>query len=181
MSLGKLQKLVMDREAWHAALHGIPKSWTRLNDWTETEINRGQCIRKVVHFGHWCNQGWRWRVWNGEGYESKSLVNEGTWSMAAEGTEYLVYWKTSNLFVRFSIAISKIFQSQYQPKFLAWWQCIHLCITFISASMAIAIPWTNGIWCTMHFFIPSLNFSSTWLEPHLQLSAFITVICIHAF
>ena len=35
MSLGELRELVMDREAWHAAIHGIAKNQTRLSDWTE--------------------------------------------------------------------------------------------------------------------------------------------------
>ena len=39
VNLSELRELVMDREAWHAAIHGVANSWTRLRDWTKLELN----------------------------------------------------------------------------------------------------------------------------------------------
>ena len=51
MSLGKLQELVVDREAWRAAVRGVEKSWTRLSD----TVGRMSHLRHPLSLSvHWC-------------------------------------------------------------------------------------------------------------------------------
>ena len=52
MGLGKLQELVMDREAWSAVIHGVAKSRTQLSDWTELNPKMALDSFLVQHCQH---------------------------------------------------------------------------------------------------------------------------------
>ena len=77
MSLGKLQKLVMDREAWRAAVHGITNSRTQLSDWTKLNWTER----------HLCRYGWalmslltlRLWEWPGQGITSMLYLMRHNW------------------------------------------------------------------------------------------------------
>ena len=64
MGLGRLQQLVMDREAWCAVVHEVTKSWTRLSDWTDLNwtgvgmlgnvapLTENNCVKLTLEFHH---------------------------------------------------------------------------------------------------------------------------------
>ena len=53
MNLGELREMVMDREAWRAAIHGVAKSRTRLTDWTELNWQQLETLNPVQTLGSW--------------------------------------------------------------------------------------------------------------------------------
>ena len=58
VNLSELQELVMDREAWRAAIHGVAKTWTRLSDSTEHLVLTVSLLTSIVHMS--------WDIRNGE-------------------------------------------------------------------------------------------------------------------
>ena len=103
MNLSRLRELVMDREAWHAAVHGVPKSQTRLSYWTELIKH----THRNIHFYSWkgwevswkgLNHLWKlmssllWLIWKIE-LISKSWRNKNNFTHARNGCPHLTSTK----------------------------------------------------------------------------------------
>ena len=76
MSLSKLQELVMNREAWHATVHGVTKSGTWLSDWTWKTYTY---ITLAIQFSHSVVSDSLWPPWTAAHQASLSITN--SWSL----------------------------------------------------------------------------------------------------
>ena len=72
LSLGELQELVMDREAWHVALHGVAKNRTWLSDWTELIY-----LKKNAYIHE--QDVWLWHYYNSKTLEIPKCVSVQGW------------------------------------------------------------------------------------------------------
>ena len=88
MSLGKLQELVMDREAWCAAVHGVAKCWTWRSKWTDTTL------WTVAHQVSLSMRFPRQEYWGGLPFPSpRDLPDPGLWVSCISGG-FVSIWAT---------------------------------------------------------------------------------------
>ena len=81
VSLSELWELVMDREAWHGAIHGVPKSRTRLSDWTELNW-----LPSGKEFACQCREHTRWLVLS-LGWEDQMATHSSILALKIPWTE----------------------------------------------------------------------------------------------
>ena len=93
MSLTKLQDIVRDREAWHAAVHGVARSWTWLSNWTTTYVDKDTFTNSIFIRIFWDRFYWICFIYKQIALSGwhvvKHLVN------SKNGIESLIYWLDS--------------------------------------------------------------------------------------
>ena len=90
MDMSKLQELVMDREAWHAVIHGVAKSWTWLNNWTELKWTESKIIIIISHI-FWMLEIQTWLIpvtlAHSSSWGCNQVVTEAACSLSEDFTE----------------------------------------------------------------------------------------------
>ena len=104
MGLGRLLELVMDREAWRAAIHGVTKSRTRLSDWTELNVFICKTEFMFIINQNVSLQVWRW-----------TILEMCFYSIMCFWARFCVWWLRNNYFQN----ISKI-KMNVKFLFIAW-------------------------------------------------------------
>ena len=140
MSLGGLQELVMDREAWRATVHGVAKNWTQLSDWTELIIKSISWHTRVV----WdSKKNTRLSYWREGGIFS---IKHLSWSAARALPSHILSQTDHSILPGFEFPNSQALQGNFLP------------LRFITARATLAnhrIPYYNQNNC-----LPSLCFKA---------------------
>ena len=131
-SLGELQELVIDREAWHTAVHGVAKSRTRLSDWTELMHNFVKNEKILSRFGM--------KLYFTLYVLTLCLEFEWTWFFF-----FLWLWKRGNIIWYMA---SCILLTTYDFLSEIW-----LMLSWFSMLYTLKINWLGRLWIPVSFFI----------------------------
>ena len=105
MSLSQLQEMVKDKEAWHAAIHGVVKIWICLGNWTTAKILRDMSQKKIYR--------WEISIWEDALY----YMSSGKCKLQWNSSTHLSEWPNSTTLARPDV-------SEERGNLIhCWWEC----------------------------------------------------------